>query len=180
MRLESFCLEATNFMEIFVTSFFIFNHSTITLPGTIMRSPAQSYQWGTCCICSIALCVMLQIFLLSIYYLKLMLDKHAFACFFLSPCVSLSYAAHVLSICQQHVSHTCLLLMHSSLSTYLSPYVHHTLSMPMPRFLTVYIVAYRVVYTSASLCFLITRSLLAQYSNETLWSKLLMNMTVDD
>ena len=43
-----------------------------------------------------------------------------------------------------------------------------TLSMPMPRFLTVYIVAYRVVYTSASLCFLITKSLLTQYSDETL------------
>ena len=112
--------------------------------------------------------LLLRIFLLLVYYLRLMLDKHAFACFFLSPCASLSYAAHVLSICRQHVFHTCLLLMFSSLSTYLSPYVHHTLSIPMPCFLTVYLEAYRVVYTSASLCSLITRSLLAQHSNETL------------
>lgn len=41
MKLESFCLEVMSFMEIFMTSSFIFNHSTIILfrmVGTISSS----------------------------------------------------------------------------------------------------------------------------------------------
>ena len=112
-------------------------------------------------------------FPLSVYYLRLVLDQHAFACFFLS-------SKHLSSICQWHVFHTCLFLTFSLLFTCLLPYVHHTSSMPTPHFLTVYIVAYRVVYTPASLCSLITRLLFAQPHNETIRSQSSTNTTVDD
>ena len=64
------------------------------------------------------------------------------------------------SMCQRHVFHTCLFLASSLLLTCFLPYVHHTSSMPTPHSLIVYIVAYRVVYSLASLCSLITKPLL--------------------
>ena len=95
-------------------------------------------------------------------------------------CMLLPLLKRPFSICQRHVFHTCLFLTSSLLLTCLLPYEHHTSSTPMPHSFIIYIVAYRVVYSLASFCSLITRLLFAQHHNEMIRNQSTTNSTVDN
>ena len=102
-----------------------------------------------------------------VHYLRLMFDQHAFACFVLFsntpfPCVNGMYFIHAYSSRLPYmpiprVFLTCLFLASSLHAfTLCTSHVLHTYA----SFPLVYIVVYRVVYSLASLCSLITKSLL--------------------